>query len=890
MTLTPEPDIFQCVKEALEILTPLWPLQQMAATNPLHAFTSLAYAEALSKARELRGVNAIMPETHGRARYQEGVISTEALESALADYLRTKRTMDDATFYGVIFKPKQFIETALTRTWEPLNVELEALIAKHAKRVVPREKSHLALFIKRCDLTFNFPLSTVLDEQVALWCAAYLDRGIAEWSMPHREEGLFNAWRRLAVYDSEMSGGHILDYQRHFADMPNTAAASLIASLNAMHIEPDKWMEYLLLHALQAPGWASSVLWHSQKRYAQTPVIDPIDYFAIRLWYENALVKSALTRGKTILDDLHLLEPKRDELEYEAVTRTLRTALFLAPKLDVVLEREQDIDLASLAWLRHTIGNEIQRSIIWLDAEERCVQNRILGRLAAQITRTNLPRDTQQPAAELFFCMDTRAEPLRRAIERQGPYKTHGFTGSFGLSFELQNLGSSRTIGSHLPMAAHTLPVIEHPFDDAESQRALTFHKAISATQSIFEDASSLLPAAFALTEVTGPVALLRTVARTFFPQTNDIVKNYLNEICGNIRTQFRGAPTAINREASILGFGFAVECDLAYNALCAMNLLDTQAPLIFLIGHTTSSPHLAFRSAFACGSCSGQPSGVHSRIMGQLLNNDDIRLEMKARGAKISEHTLFIAGEHDTASDALTIFDLENVPADRQIEVMTIHVAIEHAAQQTSVERLQSFTVGNELPMPAHVRINDWSQTLPELGFAGHEGVIIGPRKFSEAINLEGHFFLHDYHCANDDRGEVLAQIFSSALLIAHNINSAYAFALTDPQVFSSGHLLTQNIVGGFGVTTQPRGDLRVGLPEQALHVSGVTIHQPLRLFTLVVASQALIELALAASPLAKQLIQNHWINLVAWDTAKNTAARFVSDGTWQICEIAST
>jgi uncharacterized protein YbcC (UPF0753/DUF2309 family) len=31
-----------------------------------------------------------------------------------------------------------------------------------------------------------------------------MDEGLAEWEMPNKSEGFYNAWRKLAVYDTDM--------------------------------------------------------------------------------------------------------------------------------------------------------------------------------------------------------------------------------------------------------------------------------------------------------------------------------------------------------------------------------------------------------------------------------------------------------------------------------------------------------------------------------------------------------------------------------------------------------------------------------------------------------------------------------------------------------------
>jgi uncharacterized protein YbcC (UPF0753/DUF2309 family) len=44
----------------------------------------------------------------------------------------------------------------------------------------------------------------ILDRIMAKWLAAFMDEGLAEWEMPNKSEGFYSAWRKLAVYDTDM--------------------------------------------------------------------------------------------------------------------------------------------------------------------------------------------------------------------------------------------------------------------------------------------------------------------------------------------------------------------------------------------------------------------------------------------------------------------------------------------------------------------------------------------------------------------------------------------------------------------------------------------------------------------------------------------------------------
>jgi uncharacterized protein YbcC (UPF0753/DUF2309 family) len=45
--------------------------------------------------------------------------------------------------------------------------------------------------------------------------AAFMDEGLAEWEMPNKSEGFYNAWRKLVVYDTDMPKTTIRDIQKN---------------------------------------------------------------------------------------------------------------------------------------------------------------------------------------------------------------------------------------------------------------------------------------------------------------------------------------------------------------------------------------------------------------------------------------------------------------------------------------------------------------------------------------------------------------------------------------------------------------------------------------------------------------------------------------------------
>jgi uncharacterized protein YbcC (UPF0753/DUF2309 family) len=103
----------------------------------------------------------------------------------------------------------------------------------------------------------------------------------------------------------------------------------------------------------------------------------------------------------------------------------------------------------------------------------------------------------------------------------------------------------------------------------------------------------------------------------------------------------------------------------------------------------------------------------------------------------------------------------------------------------------------------------------------------------------------------------------------VGAGINLEYYFSFVDPTGYGCGTKLPHNIVGLIGVMDGHASDLRTGLPWQM-----VEIHEPVRLLTIVEATTTTLERVLAEEEGLASLVNNAWIQLVAWDPESDALA----------------
>ena len=379
-----------------------------------------------------------------------------------------------------------------------------------------------------------------------------------------------------------------------------------------------------------------------------------------------------------------------------------------------------------------------------------------------------------------------------------------------------------------------------------------------------FHSAKEGITAPLALAEMAGWLAGPEAALRTFLP--------------GRLRRRPAGVPSHVE----LPGVAGARRVDLAAGLLAAIGLTSEFARLVVLCGHGSTTVNNPYAAGLACGACGGQPGAQNARVGVGLLNDPAVRVGLADRGIAVPDDTWFLAAEHDTASDDVTLFDLDAVPASHAEDVVAARAQLLAAGQELRSERAEQLpgttrrlrrrgSAGGGRSLGARDdgrlrrRGQDWAEVVPEWGLAGTAAMVIAPRAVTAPADLARRVFLHSYEPEQDPDGSVLAAILGGPLVVGHWISSQYFFSSVDPEAFGAGTKATHNILGGAATLSGPDGDLRRGLPLQSFRVGDVRIHQPLRLLAVIQAPLERIDAALAAAPDAERLVDGGWLALAA-------------------------
>ena len=320
-------------------------------------------------------------------------------------------------------------------------------------------------------------------------------------------------------------------------------------------------------------------------------------------------------------------------------------------------------------------------------------------------------------------------------------------------------------------------------------------------------------------------------------------------------------------------GFTTTEQGHFVETALRVLGFTKTFSRLILICAHGSISDNNPYESALDCGACGGNHGVSNARAFAAMANKGHVRQLLAQKGIHIPPDTHFLPGQHDTTTDEVELFDLEDVPATHRKDLQRLHHDLEEATRRNSLERLTRFpdekscqSLG-EASRRTKRRSIDWSQVRPEWGLSRHTAFIVGKRLLTQGINLEGRTFLHSYDHLQDQTGKYLEIIMTAPMIVGNWINMEHYFSTVDPSVYGSGSKVYHNVVGRVGVMYGSQSDLCVGLPVQTVLDGEQPYHEPMRLFVIIEAPRERISMIISRHNILKRLIGNQWINLVALD-----------------------
>jgi uncharacterized protein YbcC (UPF0753/DUF2309 family) len=821
-------------------LAPVWPIERFIAINPLGGLEHLPFGAALRRAGELLGARGTMPESWFRDKHAEGRITDRDLLGALRR----------GGFLGADPRQVRLGERTLGAA-ELLLLDL------HLGKPLPAPVRRVRTIAEIA----GADVAERVDSQTVKWCAAFLDAGQARWPMPGREEGFYRAWRGLAWRERSLPAAA----REVLRELPDNPEQALLAALEQLGVSSHEARAYMQAHLSRLPGWAAHVRWRGEK----IGDFDLVSYLAMRLSYERALLSGSNAAGDlaaaSALDGSAAFQPGSS---YERVLHIAEalgcSASTTAAQLEAAAEVLERLPVE-------------ERPLIWLAAYEAHYGDRLIKAL----TRPANPGPPKRPAAQLVCCIDARSEGLRRHLEGLGAYETLGFAGFFAVAIRYRDLAGGAPSALCPVLLEPSNEIHERAREGAENlaARTLVGRGVLAGAEESFHAAKDEMLSPFALAEASGWLAAPVAACRTLLPGLFGALRTRL------FRAAVPPAPTVLGVNE---GFSFEERALFAEVALTMMGLTSGFARLVVLCAHGSSTENNPYEAALNCGACGGNRGAPNARVAAAILNGQEVREHLAEKGIQIPKDTWFIAAEHDTATDTVTLLDLDDLPAEHDRTLRALERDLDEAGRRLSAERCAALPGAPAAPKPeeasrhVHARSSDWSQVFPEWGLAGNAAFIVAPRSVTKGIDLNRRAFLHSYDAEVDTDGSALETILTAPLLVAQWINCQYYFSTVDPVVFGAGTKTIHNVVGGIGVLAGHNGDLQLGLPWQSLADGARLVHEPMRLLAIVQAPIARIDALIVRNTILQHLFDNEWVALAAREQSGQPWLRYRNHG-WE-------
>lgn len=744
------------------------------------------------------------------------------------------------SFFREAWKEGRFGEThlraALSEADAPIDYEFALrLLASDPEIPAPRQR-----FMDLVDRSLTTPAAATFRDFIvhatSQFCAAHYTE--EEETPPGDRQELYAHWRAYALRDRAPSivlG--LRDYPKVAANLPQTAEEMTHVALDALRVPEAERVSYLTSLLLDVNGWASHCAYRSwQAKLGARNDADLTSLLAVRLAWEWMLAS---------------LHPHLAKDPWDTVMRGWN-------RVDHDAERARQHD-----WV-------FQRALEWAWQEHAC--SRISRSKKADRRQTKTP-----PLLQSVFCIDVRSEILRRALEAQDPrIETLGFAGFFGIPAAHHALGAKNSV-PHLPgLLAPRMRITDEGVPASLEQ---TRSERLQGSSAWSNDKSNG-NAGFVLVEAVGGFsgfALLREALSVHASTLGERFSPGSQESVGRPRLTARADATPLTLEE---------RSDLARGILRGMSLVEGFAPLVFLIGHGSSSRNNPHAAGLHCGACGGNTGEASARAAADLLNDEAVRKSLAATGIVIPETTRFIAGLHDTTTDAVTFYDVPPDHAERTGSMNTARALFLQASDAARGERAAKLGLEREDAAARRsalaLRARNWAEIRPEWGLANNAMLVVGGRGCTKYASFEGRTFLHTYRPELDDDGSILELIMTAPMIVTHWINFQYYASTVDNERYGSGNKVLHNVVGGhLGVFEGNGGDLRVGLPMQSLHDGSRWMHEPLRLSVFIEAPRTRIDGVLAKHINLRHLVENGWIHLFQVD-ALSGAIQALRRGEW--------
>ena len=869
----PHADLDPLLKHLAHLLPAQGPIGVFIHHNTLHAFQHLPFEQAVCEAAAVFGTEPYLAEEHYREALRRKRIRAEDLYAVLAKEPNPEVApgIDRQELRFACLLPGVRTFDAASIAWrmedgdlaeefrQPPNRALFEAVEQRTPAAVAEEEAAAAR-----------PGDAVIHPLLIRLSAAYLDQGLSYWPMPGRELGFYRAVRELFALPAAFLPPGLTGLDRAFRRQRERQMDGRAVVTEWLGPEASGWESKLRDELLALPGWAGlfSRLEQDPALFAHNAVpCTLLDFLAVRLTMTQVATAHGAAAPPAAAPSALSRQRARAATLYDAARLLRRNAATVLgwPETD---------------WRRFVAEVEafgpVERRRVYHLAYERWHEQHILQGMAAHRRNVSFAAPRVPPAAQLFFCIDEREESMRRALEEVDPrIATFGAAGFFGVAMDYRGIDDAGSVALCPVVVKPQHAVREQPAggeEDVHQRREGRRRLWARLVRSLSVGSRSLVRGALS-TAALGTLSAVPLITRVLAPRQYGKLRDALNRaFLPAPRTELLlmrdDARFEDAVEGMFLGFSEAEKADRVAGVLAPVGLTHQFARLVVLLGHGSTSLNNPHESAYDCGACGGRRGGPNARIFAQMANRPHVRAALTDRGVTIPQTTWFIGGDHDTCSDAITLFDLDEVPPTHQNDLAALRTSLDRARAANARERVRRF---ESCPVDVsaaqalrHVeeRSEHLAQPRQECGHATNAVCVVGRREVTRGLFLDRRAFLVSYDPTVDSGAANLARTLGAVVPVCGGINLEYYFSSVDNERYGCGTKLPHNVTGLIGVMDGQGSDIRTGLPIQM-----VEIHEPVRILFVIETTAELLEKVLAENPLVNEFVVNRWIRVAIMD-----------------------
>ncbi|MBC7695141.1 MAG: DUF2309 domain-containing protein [Burkholderiales bacterium] len=659
---------------------------------------------------------------------------------------------------------------------------------------------------------YHINLDSVTHPKIFRILCSYLDQGISIWKFPVHEKGFLTSIREIeknsssSIFRTERAKKLFLNTRCEIADL-----------LKILVGDESLYKQYIFDQQFAHQGWSGMV---SAIENQPESLLDP----------KKISVKELIILE--CLFEIDVLDSKFDANWAPLASRI----------------KDKPVDLfATVA------ATEITEAIyIWQNAYEWSYYDSVLNGL--QQLKKDKPKKSM-PSFQAMFCIDDRECSIRRYIEDNDPdCETFGTPGFFGVEFYFKP--EHGKFYSKLCPAPVTPKYLIKEID-TNTIRKKDVH---------FSRQSHSLLRGWLISQTIGFWSALKLFLNIFRPTMSPATAYSFNHMDKFSKLTIEN--TNSNEKENDLQIGFTIEemANRIEALLKSIGLVKDFAPLVYIIGHGSSSVNNPHYAGYDCGACSGRPGSVNARVASFMANKKHVRTILAERGITIPDSTQFLGGLHDTCRDEVGFYDESALSSiNSGLHQKNGHVfsnALDSNAKERSRRLVSIDTTLSAKKIHEQLKTRSVSifEPRPELNHATNALCIVGGRNFTKGLFLDRRSFLNSYDYRIDLDGKILTNIMKPLGPVCGGINLEYFFSRVDNQKLGAGTKLPHNVMGLFGVANGIDGDLRPGLPSQMIEV-----HDPVRLLIIVEHFPNIVLNVIKSMDAMYEWYINDWINLVA-------------------------